>query len=469
MVRPASVQVTRHWRVDDSVTFALRVRMSGGDETVPLGNATDGWDEARAERARRQLLAKIDLGLWTPGSVPGTAEPDREPRFVDLATDWLADRLRDPAIRSRTTEDDRWRLTRYLIPFFGEMQPSQITALTLKQYRRHLHQENAQILAARDAGAPLSDPRSRQRLRPLSNGSINKTLRTLAAILDEAEDAGWVSRNIARGPRARESVERRTADVLDADELFALLEAADHLDHAKHKPATLRRADQVRALRDQRRLTWTEIASMLGVSRPTAVYLYGCRESDAAETGPRRAVIATLGFAGLRAGELCALDKQHVDLSSRRIHVRDAKTAAGIRVIDIRPRLMDELATFRPVAGDAAMDRPAYPTTRGTRRDRNNVNKRIIAPVVAHANTLRASRQQPPIRAHVTPHTFRRTYITIMLAAGFDVPYVQDQVGHLDPTTTLAMYARVIRRPDSDAVRTEMRALLGEDKHGPGL
>jgi hypothetical protein len=37
-----------------------------------------------------------------------------------------------------------------------------------------------------------------------------------------------------------------------------------------------------------------------------------------------------------------------------------------------------------------------------------------------------------------------------MLAAGFDVPYVQDSVGHADPTTALAIYAPVIRRADRD-------------------
>jgi integrase len=166
----------------------------------------------------------------------------------------------------------------------------------------------------------------------------------------------------------------------------------------------------------------------------------------------------------LRVSELCALDKQHVDRAKRKIYVRDAKTEAGVRVIDIRPRLLDDLANFPALADGVAMDEPAYPTRTGNRRDRNNVNARIIAPVVKHANALRAKRHQPDIRAHVTPHTFRRTYITIMLAAGFDLPYVQDQVGHLDPTTTLAIYAKVIRRPDRDAVRAEMRALLGEDR-----
>ena len=311
------------------------------------------------------------------------------------------------------------------------------------------------IQAARKAGDPLRDPRSGQRLRPLSNDSINKTLRTLAVILDEAEDGGWITRNVARGRRSREPLERRVADVLDADELLALLEAADELDCNKHKPTTLRRADKVRAMRDEERLTWAKIAAVFGISRATAVYLYGCRADEPPHTGPRRAVIATLGLSGLRAGELCALDKQDVDLNKRNIYVRDSKTAAGVRVVDIRPRLQDELATFRSLADDVAMDRPAYPTTTGTRRDRNNVNSRVIAPVLRRANALRSDRHEPPIRAHVTPHTFRRTYITIMLAAGFDVPYVQDQVGHLDPTTTLAIYAKVIRRLDRDAVRAE--------------
>ncbi len=287
--------------------------MAGNDETVPLGNSTEGWDEERAERARRQLLAKIELGLWTPGSVSTSDRSEEELTFAELATDWLADRERNPAIRSRTIEDDSWRLSRYLIPFFGPLRPSQITPLTLKRYRRRIHDENEHILAARKAEIPLLDPRSRQPLRTLSNDSINKTLRTLAAILDEAEDAGWITRNAARSRRAREPVERRVADALDTDELLALLEAAEQLDSEKHRPTTLLRAEAVRGLRDEERLPWTEIATRIGVAPSTALYLYGCRREHRTLTGPRRAVIATLGFAGLRVSELCDLDKQHID------------------------------------------------------------------------------------------------------------------------------------------------------------
>jgi integrase len=159
---------------------------------------------------------------------------------------------------------------------------------------------------------------------------------------------------------------------------------------------------------------------------------------------------------------LCELEKQHVNLATVTIHVRDSKTAAGIRAVDIRPRLLDDLTGYRAAIRHAEMQAPEFPTRTGRRRTKDNVRARVILPVVKRANELRAQRDQPPILAHVTPHTFRRTYITFMLAAGSDVPYVQAQVGHRDPTITLAVYAQVIRRPDRDQLRAEMRALLGE-------
>lgn len=65
--------------------------------------------------------------------------------------------------------------------------------------------------------------------------------------------------------------------------------------------------------------------------------------------------------------------------------------------------------------------------------------------------------------ANAIPHTLRRTYITFMVAAGYDLPYIQAQVGHEDPTTTLAIYAQVMRRADRDQLRAEIRELLGVD------
>jgi len=42
------------------------------------------------------------------------------------------------------------------------------------------------------------------------------------------------------------------------------------------------------------------------------------------------------------------------------------------------------------------------------------------------------------------PHSLRRTFISLLLASGADVPYVTAQAGHSDPKMTLGIYARVI-------------------------
>lgn len=467
MPRPPGVQITRNRRKDGSVTLGLRVRIGGGDQRVPLGNTSDGWDEARAETARRQLLAKIELGQWAPRTEARSSGYDEEPTFRELATDWLEARKRNPAIRSRTSELNESQLKRYLAPFFGELRPSQITVAKIKQYREQIHRENEQIRNAAEAGRPLRDARNGRRLRTLSNESINKTLRTLALILDEAEDAGWVDRNLARGRRTREPLERRPhRRALDVDELLDLLEAAGELDSSRRRASTLERAAAVRALRDEHRLPWNKVAARLGVAPATAVYLYRA-QADRAQIGVRRAIIATLALAGPRVTELCTLDNVDVDLAKARIYVNDSKTEAGVRTIDIHPRLLDELASFRADHPVAAMSSPAFPTRTGTRRNKDNVRQKVIEPAVARANENRSRRGAPPIRAHVTPHTLRRTYITYAIAAGFDIPYVQAQVGHTDPGVTLAVYAEVMRRPDRDQLRIEIRQLLGVDTGAP--
>src|SRR5271165_1050314 len=152
MTPPAHVSITRDRRTDGSITYGLRVRVGGTDERVPLGNTADGWDEARAEVARRQQTAKLELGLWSPRARGSGDTPEDEPTFRELATDWLQARKQNPAIGPRTTELNEWQLRRYLAPFFGELLPSQITKEKVKQYRRHTHAENARIRAAAEAG-----------------------------------------------------------------------------------------------------------------------------------------------------------------------------------------------------------------------------------------------------------------------------------------------------------------------------
>ena len=56
----------------------------------------------------------------------------------------------------------------------------------------------------------------------------------------------------------------------------------------------------------------------------------------------------------------------------------------------------------------------------------------------------------PPL-PHTTPHTLRRTYISIaLLANNFDVKWVMDQVGHADSKMTMDVYAQLEQRAKRD-------------------
>ena len=59
-----------------------------------------------------------------------------------------------------------------------------------------------------------------------------------------------------------------------------------------------------------------------------------------------------------------------------------------------------------------------------------------------------SDRRLPPLPTKLTAHVFRRSYITLMLEAGAPPSYVQEQVGHEDASTTLNIYARVLRKRD---------------------
>jgi integrase len=105
-------------------------------------------------------------------------------------------------------------------------------------------------------------------------------------------------------------------------------------------------------------------------------------------------------------------------------------------------------------------DAPVFPTRDGAHRTKDNLNRNVIAPVVRAANDSRHERGMPPLPVAVTAHTFRRTYVTLMLEAGAPLTYVQDQVGHEDSKTTQEIYARVLRRQQRAHVGAAFNELM---------
>ncbi|HEY6891447.1 MAG TPA: tyrosine-type recombinase/integrase [Solirubrobacter sp.] len=157
---------------------------------------------------------------------------------------------------------------------------------------------------------------------------------------------------------------------------------------------------------------------------------------------------------------LCDVDVRDVDYMHALVNVEDAKTEAGIRKVDLSPMLREELLAWSRALPDPRPDGPFFPTRAGTRRDKDNINARVLRPAIRRADARRAARGLPPLPPRVTAHTLRRTYISMMFAASAELPYVMAQVGHDDSKVTLEIYARVLKRRDRDQIGRAFDALL---------
>ena len=158
------------------------------------------------------------------------------------------------------------------------------------------------------------------------------------------------------------------------------------------------------------------------------------------------------------------------DPDGARLWIADSKTPTGVRHVEITPSLRDELLAYRADKArhgyPTAPDTPFFCTRSGKRWDAGNVRERILEAAVSLANERLTERGLPPL-PHVTPHTLRRTYVSIMLlATNFDVTYVQHQVGHAESRMTLDVYAQLLDRRKRDhgvafdALLTDARTTL---------
>jgi integrase len=249
----------------------------------------------------------------------------------------------------------------------------------------------------------------------LSATSVNKTITRLGQILEIAVEYGHVPRNVAQGRRRRVKATTPQRSYLDrAEHVEALLDAAGDLD--------------ANARADYRGLG-------------------------------RRALLATLVFAGLRIGEALSLRWRDVDLAVGRLRVGEAKTAAGVREVELLPALREELAEHKAGSRDARPDALVFATIGGTPQPATNVRRRVLGKAVEKADARLAAEGATPLPERLTPHSLRRTYASLLFALGRTAPEVMEQLGHADPKLTLRVYARAMRRDKGESER--LRALAG--------
>jgi integrase len=263
---------------------------------------------------------------------------------------------------------------------------------------------------------------------PLSPRSINMTVILLAAILESALERELIARNPAKGKGRRVRERAPARSYLDAaGQIVALLDAAGELD--RDAPEGRRHVE-------------------------------------------RRAMLATLTFAGLRISELLALRWRDVDLAGGWLTVGESKTDAGRRRVKIRGALRDELLAVRGRHQDAPQSAYMFATSQGGRMSSENFRNRVLGKpativdgeeklgpgAVARANKRLEGEGLPPLPDKLTPHSLRRTFCSLLYALGETPPVVMQEMGHTDPGLALKVYAQSMRRGEDETAR--LRALV---------
>jgi integrase len=386
---------------NEESAWAIRFSAYGKRRYEVLGTAEEGWNRSKAEAALRHVLADVERGIWKPRERQVPDAPPEVPTFHEFASEWFEDA--EAGWSESTKVDYRWRLSKHLLPYFAKHRLSAITVEEVDRYRRGKVRESQELREAREAQAKLPKEKRKSVPRPLSNGTINKTIRLLAVILEQAVEYDHLLRNPAHGRKRllKESKPPRT--FLQPEQVTALLSAAGKLD----------------------------------------------AEARFGDTRRRRPLLAVLTLAGLRIGEAMNLRWRDVSLGARKLRVVQAKTAAGIREVDLTPTLQELLSEYRTRTKHGEPDDFVFPTANGHKDNPSNARTRFLGSAVELANEELEADGGEPMRG-VTPHSLRRTFISLLfsLPQPPSVPYVMAQVGHNDPKVTLGIYAQVISSKD---------------------
>lgn len=457
--RKTTGEVREHLTTAGIRTYSIRVRWHGERINIRLGNELEGWNRPLADLKLEETIRSIGAGVWRP-AVPDITAEDRDPIFHEFATVWLDRQIVD--LDKSTAASYGHVLSRYILPEFKQHQLTEITYEAVLRWRDRLRKESERLKLAKENDVTLLDIHGRPK-RAFGPQTINQALRLLGQILDRAVESEHyvLDRNPIKG---RSGVRVKTPgkpprEHLEADEVLSLIQAADLIDQGV-SPQSLARAKMARELRATG-LTWAQVGDAMGCAESTAIYISRLKPRPSAPRR-RRAMIIMLSLTGTRASEHTGLIWARVDHTHGRIVLEDAKTEAGVREIHLSPFVREEFALYKaslpqkPTPAD-----PVFAVRGGGSGDRFNLGRRLkhIAGVAAE---LRNDQGLAPMPARITPHTFRRTFITLSFQAGKDLVFVQSQAGHADWKTTLNIYTQQSGRSIDLKIRRLLDEFLGE-------
>jgi integrase len=319
--------------------------------------------------------------------------------LAEVATEWLVGQTE---LRPRTLERYRTALEAHILPRLGH---KKVAAITPEDVVALLQDMKAGAYYTRDNDGELV---RRLRKKPAAGATLQATLRPLSRILDDCDGvAGNAVKRLKKGQRPRLS--KRAKRVFSSDELRRLL----------------------------------------------------------ACTTPRyRVLLATAAYTGLRQSELLGLLWREVDFEAGYLRVRKQldrdgrrvppKTEQAVREVALAPKLALLLREHRVASPRSSDDDFVFVNEAGQPFDHHNVRQR------GFDRAARLAKLNEGQSRKATFHDLRRTYGSMLIAAGADIAHVSRQMGHANPSITLAIYTDEFNaRENAERTRATLDAAIG--------
>lgn len=159
--------------------------------------------------------------------------------------------------------------------------------------------------------------------------------------------------------------------------------------------------------------------------------LFSAVETDSLIGLRDSAILQTLFSTGLRVSELCALNRDNVNLKTREFAVRGK--GRKMRLVFLSEKAVEKIEAYLKARKDA-LD-PLFISHAKKSEEAIDGEKRRLTRNTVEAIVSKYARQAGIIKK-VTPHTLRHSFATSLLWNGADIRAVQMMLGHASIKTT---------------------------------
>jgi integrase len=182
-----------------------------------------------------------------------------------------------------------------------------------------------------------------------------------------------------------------------------------------------------------------------------------------------RTVVLVDLSAGMRRGELLALQWQDVDFGAKTVNVRKSiwqqhlgpvKTEESEKVMPLDDETLVTLQCWReetPYAADADF---IFASARMHGRQ-------PLWPEALMRNHIAPAAKRAGITKHLSWHVFRHTFSTMLAANGEDVKTVQSLLRHANPSITMGIYTHAVSAKKREAQSRFVEMVLPEKRKAP--